>query len=176
MVETVGHGAAVLDMDGDGDLDLFVPDGTLAADRRLTGTWRLYRNDGGMRFTDVTAGSGLDADSWGSGAVAGDADGDGRPDLFVPCFGKDHLFRNSAAAGSRTRRRARASPGPTRSEAPRPRWAISTATATSTSTSRTTRTCAATWSRRRAGATARGGRCPSRAARRRSRRSRIVCS
>jgi hypothetical protein len=95
MVETVGHGAVAFDMDADGDLDLFVPDGNrVKPEERVSGTWRLYRNDGGMRFTDVTAGSGLDADSWGSGAVAGDVDGDGLADVFVPCFGKNHLFRN----------------------------------------------------------------------------------
>jgi hypothetical protein len=95
MVETVGHGAAAFDMDGDHDLDLFVPDGNrIQASERVSGTWRLYRNDGGMRFTDVTEGSGLDVDAWGSGAVAGDVDADGRPDLYVPCFGKDLLFRN----------------------------------------------------------------------------------
>ncbi|MCE9636492.1 MAG: VCBS repeat-containing protein, partial [Planctomycetes bacterium] len=83
MVETVGHGAAVFDMDADGDLDLFVPDGNrLDPTQQVTGTWRLYRNDGAMRFTDVTADSGLDVDSWGSGAVAGDVDGDGLPDIY----------------------------------------------------------------------------------------------
>jgi hypothetical protein len=109
MVEVVGHGAAVLDMDGDGDLDLFVPDGNrLEPAEQVTGTWRLFRNDGDMRFTDVTAGSGLETDAWASGAIAGDLDADGRPDLFVPCFGENKLYRNlgdgrfadvSAAAG-----------------------------------------------------------------------------
>ncbi len=95
MVEVVGHGAAVLDMDGDGDLDLFVPDGNrLDPAEQVSGTWRLYRNDGGMRFTDVTAGSGLETDAWAGGAVAGDFDADGRPDLFVPCFGENRLYRN----------------------------------------------------------------------------------
>jgi len=95
MVEVVGNGAAVFDMDGDGDLDLFVPDGNrIAAEEKLRNTWRLFRNDGDMRFTDVSAGSGLQADGWAGGAVAGDMDADGRPDLFVACWGGNHLFRN----------------------------------------------------------------------------------
>jgi hypothetical protein len=95
MVETIGHGAAAFDMDGDGDLDLFVPDGNrLSPEERVADTWRLYRNDGGLRFTDVTRDSGLETDAWGSGAVAGDVDADGRPDLFVPCFGRNRLYRN----------------------------------------------------------------------------------
>ncbi len=95
MVETVGHGAAVLDMDGDGDLDLFVPDGNrFDPDERVHGTWRLFRNEGDLRFTDVTRGSGLESDAWAGGAVAGDVNADGRPDLFVPCFGRNHLFLN----------------------------------------------------------------------------------
>ncbi len=96
MVEVVGHGAAVLDMDGDGDLDLFVPDGNrVSPASRVAGTWRLYRNDGSLHFVDVTNGSGLDtADAWAGGAVAADFDADGRPDLFVPCYGSNRLYRN----------------------------------------------------------------------------------
>src|SRR5581483_9120328 len=44
----------------------------------------LYRNLGGGRFRDVTAGSGLERFSfYGMGIAAGDYDNDGHPDLFV---------------------------------------------------------------------------------------------
>src|SRR5207244_2934803 len=47
MVETVGHGAAVFDYNGDGRLDLFVPDGNrIDPAQHVRHAWRLYHNDG----------------------------------------------------------------------------------------------------------------------------------
>ncbi|HEY0083826.1 MAG TPA: FG-GAP-like repeat-containing protein, partial [Pyrinomonadaceae bacterium] len=82
-------GAALLfDYDGDGDLDLY--DGA-------PGGQRLYRNDGG-KFLDVTARAGaLAAPQAGvvTGAVAGDYDNDGRPDLLMLNFnGQPRLYHN----------------------------------------------------------------------------------
>ena len=54
----------------------------------------LYRNDGGGRFTDVTAGSGLEVPFYGTGIAAGDVDADGRVDVFVAGLGGSRLFRN----------------------------------------------------------------------------------
>jgi tetratricopeptide (TPR) repeat protein len=83
----LGGGATLFDFDGDGDLDLFWAG---------TSGQRLYRNDGG-KFTDVTTASGaLAAPPGGTnvGAVAGDYDNDGKPDLFVTRDGGLALYHN----------------------------------------------------------------------------------
>ena len=94
ILETTGTGAAFLDYDEDGDLDLFVVDG-----RRLEGVPegagnRLYRNGGDGRFVDVTEASGLSRQGWGQGAAFSDVDNDGDPDLLVTYYGAALLYRN----------------------------------------------------------------------------------
>ncbi|MEO5823043.1 MAG: CRTAC1 family protein, partial [Vicinamibacteraceae bacterium] len=49
---------------------------------------------GGWRFEDVSAQAGVDLAAWGQGVCAGDADGDGRIDLYVTNWGANALFRN----------------------------------------------------------------------------------
>jgi len=96
IIETLGSGAAMLDYDLDGDLDLYVVNGS-RLDPSEPGKEplpRLYRNDGKGLFADVTAASGLQAPFWGFGAATGDYDNDGDPDLYVTAWGPDHLYRN----------------------------------------------------------------------------------
>ena len=83
----LGGNATLFDFDGDGDLDLFWVTPT---------EQHLYRNDGG-KFIDVTNQSGaLGAKFNGTpiGAVAGDFDNDGKPDLFVIRDGSLSLYHN----------------------------------------------------------------------------------
>ena len=66
-------------------------------------TDRLYRNDltvaadgtRTLRFTDVTAESGLGVSGYGMGAATGDFDNDGWVDLYRTRRGPDKLFRNN---------------------------------------------------------------------------------
>ena len=100
-VETLSSSCTFADVDADGDLDLFV---VTYVDARgpikACGTGRvraycrpdvfkgvsdlLYRNNGDGTFTDITGQAGVGGPNGkGLGVVAGDIDGDGRPDLFV---------------------------------------------------------------------------------------------
>jgi tetratricopeptide (TPR) repeat protein len=80
----------LFDYDGDSDLDLF----------SVTGSEQhLYRNDSG-KFNDITSQSGALAaksDSNSIGAVAGDFDNDGKPDLFVIREGSLSLYHNDGS-------------------------------------------------------------------------------
>jgi enediyne biosynthesis protein E4 len=94
ILETVGCGAAFIDYDNDGWLDIFLLSGaTLDGSRQ--GTNRLYRNNRDGTFTDVTGRSGLRRSGWASAVAVGDYNNDGFDDLFVTYWGQNVLYRNN---------------------------------------------------------------------------------
>jgi hypothetical protein len=93
--ETMGSGVVFFDADGDGWQDLFfVNSKTWPGQPAKPSAPALYRNNHNGTFTDVTAASGLNASVYGLGAAAGDADNDGKEDLYVTALGGNHLYRN----------------------------------------------------------------------------------
>jgi hypothetical protein len=87
IVETTGSGVAFIDYDNDGLLDIFIVSGPGS-------TSRMYHNQGGGRFREVTRELGLTHTGWGQGVCAGDYDNDGYTDLFVTYWGQNVLYRN----------------------------------------------------------------------------------
>lgn len=96
--ETMGGGGAFFDFDNDGDQDLLCVNSSLwpwATEKPAQPpTSALYANDGKGRFTNVTAGSGIDVPMYGNGVACGDVENDGDVDLFISCLGANHLFLN----------------------------------------------------------------------------------
>src|SRR4051812_36051369 len=103
--EIMGGGAALFDMDNDGDLDLYlVQSGRLSLERDglsqastdppVGSGNRLYRNRGDGTFEDVTDSSGAGTRGYGMGVTAGDFDNDGFTDLYVTSVGHNVLLRN----------------------------------------------------------------------------------
>jgi hypothetical protein len=85
-------GACWFDMDGDGDLDLYLANQSGATDA-------MWRNDGDS-FTDVAPALGMTGpprtrDQGGVGCAIGDYDNDGDFDVFAPNYGRNLLFRNN---------------------------------------------------------------------------------
>jgi enediyne biosynthesis protein E4 len=96
ILESGGTGVALFDYDGDGRLDIYLVTAAelTPARERIAHRNALYRNLGGWKFEDVSKDARVDAAAWGNGVCAGDADGDGRLDLYVTNWGENFLFRN----------------------------------------------------------------------------------
>ena len=113
----VGAGTCFLDMDKDGDLDLYVANYLeFSYDIHVTKTTRgvpvyanpryyppvpdnLYRNNGDGTFTDVSRESGIsDHAGWGMGMICGDYDNDGDTDIFIANdVAENFLFMNDGS-------------------------------------------------------------------------------
>lgn len=94
--EIMGGGAAWLDYDADGDLDLyFVQSGdlNLPAGARAPSN-QLYENLGNGSFRDVTQRAGVGDMGYGMGVAIGDFDANGLPDIYVTNVGPNVLYQN----------------------------------------------------------------------------------
>jgi tetratricopeptide (TPR) repeat protein len=98
LIETMPGGVAAFDYNGDGLIDIYFTNGADIPSLEKTSPryWnRLYRNDGGMKFTDVTAEAGVAGAGYSMGAAAADYDNDGHVDLFVAGVNRNILFHNT---------------------------------------------------------------------------------
>src|SRR6185437_5466804 len=94
ILETTGCGAAFIDYDNDGWLDLFLVNGA-TLDGAAHPSNRLLKNNRNGTFTDVTREAGLERSGWGQGVCVGDFDNDGHDDLFITYWGQNVLYRNN---------------------------------------------------------------------------------
>jgi len=95
LTEGMGNGAAWLDYDNDGLLDLYLVNGS--SHQRKAGAGepnKLFRALGDGKFADVTEKAGVADRGWGYGVAAADYDNDGDTDLYVTNQSDNVLYRN----------------------------------------------------------------------------------
>ena len=97
IVESMSGGVALIDYDRDGYPDIYFTNAQSVemAQRGQRARSVLYHNNRDGTFTDVTDKAGVGFPCWAMGAVVGDYNNDGWPDLLVTCFGGVVLYRNN---------------------------------------------------------------------------------
>lgn len=101
MPESIGAGGALLDIDNDDDLDLFLvnSDRSPKATGEFPAGWRmghrLYLQIAPGEMVDATAVAGLEEVTYGVGCAVGDIDDDGFADLYITNYADDRLYHNN---------------------------------------------------------------------------------
>jgi hypothetical protein len=95
ILEAIGCGAAFIDYDNDGWLDILLLSGSRWEGPPAGATNRLYRNNRDGTFTDVTEKAGLDRGGWACGVTIADYNNDGFEDIFITYWGHNVLYRNN---------------------------------------------------------------------------------
>ena len=111
--ELMGSGTVLFDFDNDGDLDVYLAQGSLlGVDTTLKDSTfppvseprdQLYRNDlttdpdghTVIKLVNITESSGINAQGYGMGIAVGDYNHDGYQDLYITNWGNNQLFRNN---------------------------------------------------------------------------------
>ena len=90
--------AVWFDFNGDGWLDLFIGNESIPGSG-ATDPCELFRNNRDGTFTECAAENGVAITDWIKGAVSGDFNNDGRPDLYLSSLaGANYLLRNDGPA------------------------------------------------------------------------------
>ena len=95
-----GSGAAFLDYDRDGFIDIYLVNGSTREYLDSPGDVNaprnaLYRNNGDETFTDVTGAAGVGDQGWGIGVATADYDNDGWTDIYITNYGSNILYHNN---------------------------------------------------------------------------------
>jgi hypothetical protein len=95
--ESMSGGVALLDIDNDGLLDIYLTN-SLTVDTAHDPTSArsaLYRNLGDLKFEDVTDRAGVGHPGWAMGVCTADVDGDRWQDIYVTGLTRNRLYRNN---------------------------------------------------------------------------------
>jgi len=102
ILESSGSGVTILDFDNDGDMDLYLLNGTYLEgisdqDGKVFNDTpnELYRNNGDGTFTEIAIQAGVDDRHWSMAAGALDYDGDGDTDIYLLNFGPNVFYLNN---------------------------------------------------------------------------------
>ena len=101
IIQSDGGGAAFLDYNQDGFIDIYACSGTwiegfikTEKPAKLSGN-HLYRNRGDGTYEDVTQKAGVGGPWYSMGVTAGDFNNDGYPDLYLSNYGTNVLLKNN---------------------------------------------------------------------------------